>query len=204
MVLYDFKKQLNALDNNHIPIILKFLSVIVYRMENKKIILLPNHEKNIKDKPKRKVSFLWSQCIIHCDIDDILDGLTKVQNTSLIHIPNGVPYELYKQCSYKRSGYIQQDRRKKMTTENVVSICDIATKLIESNLQCYYCTNTTTIFYKDVRDPKQWTLDRLDNTFGHTKDNVVICCLSCNIGRKTMYKERYLFTKQLNITKQGV
>ena len=173
-------------------------------MENTKIILLPNNEKNNKDKPKRKASFSWGQCVIQCNIDGILDGLTQLQNTNLMHMPNGVPYELYKQCSYKRSGYVQQDRRKKMTTDNVVSISDIATKLIDSKLQCYYCTNTITMFYKNIRDPNQWTLDRLDNTFGHTKDNVVICCLSCNIGRKTMHKERYLFTKQLNITKQGV
>ena len=27
----------------------------------------------------------------------------------------------------------------------------------------------------------QWTLDRIDNNIGHSKENVVICCLKCNL-----------------------
>lgn len=53
-----------------------------------------------------------------------------------------------------------------------------------------------------LEKPKQWTLDRIDNDIGHYSDNVVIACLSCNLHRKTMYHERFLFTKQLNIIKK--
>jgi hypothetical protein len=52
-----------------------------------------------------------------------------------------------------------------------------------------------------VREPQQWTLERMDNDFGHNEGNVVIACLSCNLRRRTMHYERYLFTKQLNIVK---
>ena len=59
------------------------------------------------------------------------------------------------------------------------------------------------ILYEKVREPKQWTLDRIDNRYGHNKENVLIACLDCNVRRKTMYHERYAFTKQLNIVKKN-
>ena len=51
--------------------------------------------------------------------------------------------------------------------------------------------------YEYVREPKQWTLERLDNAYGHNKNNVVISCLSCNIRRRTMASEKYVQTKQM-------
>ena len=127
--------------------------------------------------------------------EDELD--TPSENATIIK-------ELYKQCSYKRSGYVQQDRHKKMDGSLVLSVQDIASKLIDSNLQCHYCCETSTVFYENVRDPEQWTLDRLDNSIGHIKDNVVICCLSCNLRRKTMNEERYLFTKQFKYKETSI
>jgi hypothetical protein len=59
------------------------------------------------------------------------------------------------------------------------------------------------ILYEHVREPKQWSLERIDNDYGHNKNNVEIACLSCNLRRKTMYHERFIFTKQLNIVKNG-
>ena len=58
------------------------------------------------------------------------------------------------------------------------------------------------MIYEEVRDPKQWTLERIDNTRGHNSDNVEIACLTCNLRRRTMYHERYILTKQMcHITK---
>ena len=57
------------------------------------------------------------------------------------------------------------------------------------------------ILSKKVRDQQQWTLDRIDNSLGHHKDNVVISCLQCNLKRRTTEIDRFTFTKQLKITK---
>ena len=57
------------------------------------------------------------------------------------------------------------------------------------------------VLYKNVREPLQWTLERIDNDYGHNHDNVTIACLECNLRRRTMYHERYVFTKQLVIKK---
>jgi hypothetical protein len=70
-------------------------------------------------------------------------------------------------------------------------------------MKCYYCKESVVLLYEYVRDPKQWTLERIDNSRGHNKDNVEIACLQCNLRRRCMYHERYLFTKQMNIVKRG-
>ena len=62
---------------------------------------------------------------------------------------------------------------------------------------CFYCKEPTNILYEYVREPKQWTIERLDNTYGHNCDNIVIACLSCNLRRRTTHFERYLSTKRI-------
>jgi len=59
------------------------------------------------------------------------------------------------------------------------------------------------VLYEIVREPMQWTLERINNDFGHNYGNVEIACLNCNLHRRTMYHERYLFTKELNIIKKS-
>ena len=73
--------------------------------------------------------------------------------------------------------------------------------MLANDLKCYYCNNPVLVLYEYVREPKQWTVERIDNKFGHNKDNIEIACLNCNLHRRTMHHERYLFTKNLNIIK---
>jgi hypothetical protein len=47
----------------------------------------------------------------------------------------------------------------------------------------------------------QWSVDRIDNDFGHNIDNFHLACLECNLKRRRRTDEKFLFTKQLNIIK---
>ena len=78
---------------------------------------------------------------------------------------------------------------------------DVAELLREKQLRCFYCQENVHLMYNAVRDAKQWTLDRMDNSFGHNRGNVEIACLICNLRRRTMYHERYVFTKQMTVVK---
>ena len=69
------------------------------------------------------------------------------------------------------------------------------------NLNCFYCLEPVYIWYEIAREPKQWTVERIDNKFGHNIGNIEIACLSCNLKRRCMYHERYIFTKQIKIVK---
>jgi len=105
---------------------------------------------------------------------------------------------VYSQIKIKLRSYREQDIKKnKLDSSKFVTPVFIVNKLKESKMICFYCKESTSILYEYVREPKQWTIERLDNTYGHNCDNVVIACLSCNLRRRTSQFERYLTTKKI-------
>lgn len=54
---------------------------------------------------------------------------------------------------------------------------DLITK---SNNKCCYCCKTMNF---DKRNPLLATIERINNSFGHNKDNVKIACFTCNISK---------------------
>lgn len=101
----------------------------------------------------------------------------------------------------KLNGYKQQDKEKKLICEPI-TYGEVLQKLLESKMMCVYCDCQTYLLYERVRDPKQWTLDRIDNSKGHTNENTHVCCLHCNLQRKTLIHEKFVFTKKMIITKE--
>jgi len=119
---------------------------------------------------------------------------------------------LTSQIKSKIYGYLGQDIEKRQREKNKIvdppdaiqiNLSNILQKLVDSNLDCFYCREKVSILYETVRDPKQWTLERINNKEGHHLSNVEIACLQCNLKRRTMYHERYVFTKQMTIQKIG-
>lgn len=106
-----------------------------------------------------------------------------------------------KELERKLYGYKNQDIKKKKLSESLISYSECLEKLVISKLKCYYCKTDCLLTYENVREKTQWTLDRLDNSKGHTKDNVVICCLGCNLKRRTTDDTKFKFTKQMRIIK---
>ena len=102
----------------------------------------------------------------------------------------------------KISGYKQQDIKKNKLDKNNFISCDKTVELLViSKLKCFYCNRDMKIKYENYRDKQQWTLDRIDNDLGHNNDNVKIACLDCNLKRRRINMEKFLFTKQLKIKK---
>lgn len=100
--------------------------------------------------------------------------------------------------------YRQQDLLKSiLNPEKFITIKDIIYKLCECNLNCYYCKDEMFILYKMVRESKQWSVDRIINSNGHNKDNIVLSCLECNLKRRNKNKDSFLFTKQLKIVRDN-
>jgi len=112
---------------------------------------------------------------------------------------------ILQQMRMKAQSYKTQDLEKgKYDEDRFICVDDIIGKLVESNLSCFYCKESVYVLYEYVREPRQWTLERLDNSIGHTLGNVVISCLSCNLRRRCMNYEKYIFTKQIQIVKSNM
>lgn len=167
----------------------------------KKVYL--HHQKSEETKTPlfvKKQSVLNSKCTFE-DLSDefqlsLLKEIEKEENEG-----ETIKFTL-QEINKKIYGYKSQDLEKNLTnTEKFVDFAFVIKKLVQCELCCFYCRKPTMLLYEYVREPRQWTLERIDNAFGHNKDNIEIACLSCNIGRRTMYHERYIFTKQLKITK---
>ena len=124
------------------------------------------------------------------DTNDIKEITNKERQMIITHIKT------------KISSYKQQDiLKKKFSTQDFVSYSDVIGLLSESNMKCYYCSCETYLLYEIVREMKQWSLDRINNDIGHNKNNLVICCLECNLKRRRTNKDAFFFTKNLKIQK---
>jgi len=120
-------------------------------------------------------------------------------------VEQSVLHRLEQQVRAKIAGYKAQDCEKGLFLESgFVVLRDVFDLFRSSELKCYYCKEQVALLYEYVREPRQWTLERLDNSRGHNQDNVVLACLSCNLRRRCMNSEKYVRTKELaNIVKVG-
>ena len=101
-----------------------------------------------------------------------------------------------REITQKISGYKAQDKCSQHNTI-LISYNEVINKLSSCELLCSYCNKIVKLSYEMVRDPHQWTLDRVDNDMGHSDSNTVISCLSCNIKRKRINKK--IFEESQNI-----
>ena len=175
-------------------------------VENIKTFSLPEPkpEKKVKTEKERKIRVATQKkkWLNQTDIENIMSDPEKQHQIFISKEDNLEIYNLMmKEIQQKINGYCSQDIEKKLLNENFVDFDYCIELLCKSGFQCYYCRKFVKVLYKNVREPEQWSLERIDNKHGHIKGNVEIACLSCNLRRRTMYHERFIFTKQLNITK---
>jgi hypothetical protein len=147
-----------------------------------------------KEKQKRVVTSTkrWRFTEEDYTTENQLCLLKNIQTTD--HTPHQIC--VLQQLNQKLAGYKGQDIAKNIYNPILfVQINQVIELLIESGLKCHYCKKDIKVLYEIVRDPLQWTLDRIDNDHGHNSGNLLIACLSCNLRRKTIYHERYEMTK---------
>jgi len=186
----------------------------------KKVILQPidatkkeKPEKVVKEKSKRVVtqSKQWQ----FCEQDFLPENQTQLLQQVLFLQNNDLKKETTEKENLQKTTVLLQQLHKKIygyKTQDLEKSLYVPTEFIDEAyvLQkladepcCFYCRQPVQLIYEFVREPLQWTLDRIDNTRGHNRDNVEIACLRCNLRRRVMHHEKFVFTKQLVIKKQG-
>ena len=110
--------------------------------------------------------------------------------------------DITKVLKQKYSSYKNQDKQShKYDPEQHIRFDQMIEKIYKSNLKCYYCNCDLDILYNKKRLKTQWTLERLDNNLGHYESNTCICCLECNLKRRTDNYEYFKQSKQTTIVK---
>ncbi len=169
-------------------------------MDTKTIELpIKNKTKTIETVKERKIRVVTNRdnwCSVYSPEEQYLILTTDSSN-------NPIYKTMIQQIQTKLNGYKSQDLCKNMyEPDKIIDLQTTLQLLISSQLKCYYCKEHIQVLYEHVREPKQWTLERISNESGHNNGNVEIACLSCNLRRRTMYHERFIFTKQLTIVKK--
>lgn len=157
------------------------------------------------EKPKRiittKKSWQFNENELSHDFQKM--AIFKIKNNAIENENNHVNNFILKELRNKIYGYKCQDIKKNIYSEDLfITIDSLLEKLNNCELSCFYCKNPIYVLYEYVRASKQWTLERINNAYGHNIENTEIACLSCNLSRRCMYHERYVFTKQINIVKK--
>lgn len=179
--------------------------------DNIKKIIIHDHQKNInskkinckKEKKMRVETKTWELN------DDDLSYETQFNSLQKIAINNLKIKDKYitklsshiraKLCSYKQQDIL----KKKLNESEFVSFEETVELLKAHHLKCCYCSENVYILYKNVREMKQWSLDRINNDIGHNNGNLVIACLECNLKRRRTNKDAFMFTKNMVIIKEG-
>lgn len=103
----------------------------------------------------------------------------------------------------KKEGVKQKERRvrlwqntllhdsKRRKIGHTLTVNDINEIFKNQNGLCYWF-NVPLIPSDKKKHPQQPSLDRIDGNKGYTKDNVVLCCYSANIGRNENDLETWL------------
>ena len=171
-------------------------------MEEKKII--PNVFKHKKKLTEKMNENIYSNYIILHNNRNNTEIIAINSLYLMDHFNQLEPHlkRISKLIRTKIASYIQQDIKKNRFDDDMkVSINYVLEKLVESRLSCCYCKIPVVIDYQETRQMDQWTLDRVNNYIGHNEGNVLISCLQCNLQRRRIKKDHFLFTKQLVLTK---
>ena len=157
-----------------------------------------NYEKEIK---KRINSANWSFTNEQYEHETQFRMINDISN----NIVNNITKFAIQEINKKISGYKQQDKIKKLFDENrFLTFDSIIFKMIDCELKCRYCLKEMNVLYEISREMTQWSVDRINNNLGHNIDNFHLACLDCNLKRRRRTDDSFLFTKQLNVKKQGI
>jgi hypothetical protein len=153
---------------------------------------------NIKN-PLRKETIKWN-------LDDSYFTYNKqIQIINSLYLNQEQEQDILakREISKKINGYKSQDIQKELLDLNrLISLDQAIEKLMISKLKCFYCKENCELLYKNTLAKKQWTLDRINNDYGHNHDNVVICCLECNVKRGEMNSDRFKQGKEIKIIRK--
>lgn len=145
----------------------------------------------IEARPNKLKSMVLARCV--CGKEKILRFRSIMNNTS-------------KSCGCKRKLYTRRGKRTEGSNTALNNLYShYRTKAINKNisfdlsleefnkitlLNCFYCEAIPANLHKKKYDNYLYNgIDRINNAFGYTKNNIVPCCYECNTKKGAITKE---------------
>ncbi|NBP67052.1 MAG: hypothetical protein EBU66_20700, partial [Bacteroidetes bacterium] len=102
------------------------------------------------------------------DLSSGTGGMKYADDVTKSPPSNPVLSMILREIDNKRKAYIYQDKqhniydsRYSVGTNRVVEL------LVHTEFVCHYCREICQVMYKESKCRRQWTLDRIDNNYGH-------------------------------------
>ena len=131
---------------------------------------------------------------------ELKDSLCRIMSDEL----NETSKKILSEIRSKISAHRRYDKDKLLIGEGhdeLINENDVVEKILTQKMRCIYCHKCLHVLYTNKYDPFQWSVDRIDNSLGHTKKNTVISCYQCNIRRRTRDMKEFYRDKNLSIEK---
>ena len=157
-----------------------------------KLCIICNTEKNVNDFYKSQRGRKCKTCVLN-----ITRSYKRKKRESLEFKKLESIKQKERRVRLWQNTLIHDSKHRKI--ENTLTVDDINEMFKNQNGLCYWFRIPLVPSSKG-KHPQQPSLDRLDRNKGYTKDNVVLCCYSANIGRNENDYETWIeFLKLLNL-----
>jgi hypothetical protein len=137
-------------------------SISITGTNNRYLIKRANRVKNEVKKREIMNKYNISPVFLNYDIQLqlIKEMHNKLSQDINIHEKNLLRQEIER----KISSYKQQDLLKNKYNESLfINLDCILKKIIETDMQCFYCNSQVVVLYEIVRELTQWSVDRINN-----------------------------------------
>ena len=156
-----------------------------------KLCIICNTEKNVNDFYKSQRGRKCKTCVLN-----ITRSYKRKKRESLEFKKLESIKQKERRVRLWQNTLIHDSKHRKI--ENTLTVDDINEMFKNQNGLCYWFRIPLVPSSKG-KHPQQPSLDRLDRNKGYTKNNVVLCCYSANIGRNENDLETWVeFLKLLN------
>jgi hypothetical protein len=157
-----------------------------------KLCVICNTEKNVNDFYKSQRGRKCKTCVLN-----ITRSYKRKKRESLEFKKLESIKQKERRVRLWQNTLIHDSKHRKI--ENTLTVDDINEMFKNQNGLCYWFRIPLVPSSKG-KHPQQPSLDRLDRNKGYTKNNVVLCCYSANIGRNENDLETWVeFLKLLNL-----
>ena len=156
-----------------------------------KLCVICNTEKNVNDFYKSQRGRKCKTCVLN-----ITRSYKRKKRESLEFKKLESIKQKERRVRLWQNTLIHDSKHRKI--ENTLTVDDINEMFKNQNGLCYWFRIPLVPSSKG-KHPQQPSLDRLDRNKGYTKNNVVLCCYSANIGRNETELDIWVdFLKKIN------